>query len=377
MSPTYSEYLRLEELLKLQTGIKYDKRKISNDELHFILVHQNFELWFKLIINELKCTRDILSSAYVEETKLPQAVHHMARVIETFKLMAQQWKVMETLEPQDFLNFRDELGTASGFESFQMREMESLMGKKWIDGKPAGKDDDSTKSLYEVTCEWLERTPIQGSTPKSKNDEENVNNFINNYLKAHKAVYPDTNQEAIDFFDEDPSLRRRRAGLIFIESYRDLPLLAWPRKLISTLIELEESMILWRSSHARMVERMIGRRIGTGGSSGVDYLDMTTKYRVFIESYRELPLLAWPRKLISTLIELEESMILWRSAHARMVERMIGRRIGTGGSSGVDYLDMTTKYRVFIDLWSVRSVLIKKEALPPLQNPDFYEFKGE
>ena len=70
-------------------------------------------------------------------------------------------------------------------------------------------------------------------------------------------------------------------------------------------------------------------------------------------------------------------MILWRSAHARMVERMIGRRIGTGGSSGVDYLDMTTKYRVFIDLWSVRSVLIKKEALPPLQNPDFYEFKGE
>ena len=311
MSPTYSEYLRLEELLKLQTGIEGEKRKISNDELHFILVHQNFELWFKLIINELKCTRDILSSNYVEETKLPQAVHHMNRVIETFKLMAQQWKVMETLEPQDFLNFRDELGTASGFESFQMREMEALMGKKWIDGKPAGKEDSSIKSLYEVTCEWLERTPIQGSTPQLKDDEENVNNFINDYLAAHKEVYPDTNKEAIDFFEEDSSSRRRRAGL------------------------------------------------------------------VFIESYRELPLLAWPRKLISTLIELEESMILWRSSHARMVERMIGRRIGTGGSSGVDYLDMTTKYRVFIDLWSVRSVLIKKEALPNLKNPEFYELKGE
>ena len=142
-------------------------------------------------------------------------------------------------------------------------------------------------------------------------DEENVNNFINDYLAAHKEVYPDTNKDAIDFFEEDSSSRRRRAGL------------------------------------------------------------------VFIESYRELPLLAWPRKLISTLIELEESMILWRSSHARMVERMIGRRIGTGGSSGVDYLDMTTKYRVFIDLWSVRSVLIKKEALPNLKNPEFYEFKGE
>jgi len=312
MSPTYSEYLRLEELLKLQTGVKGEKRDISNDELHFILVHQNFELWFKLIINELKCTRDILSSNYVEETKLPQAVHHMGRVIEIFNLMSNQWRVMETLEPQDFLNFRDELGTASGFESFQMRELESLMGRKWIDGKPAGKEETTKeKSLYDVTCDWLERTPIQGSTPNLSDDEVHVNAFISEYLEAHKRLYPDTNQDAIDYFEEDLSFRRRRAGL------------------------------------------------------------------VFIESYRELPLLAWPRKLVSTLIELEESMILWRSSHARMVERMIGRRVGTGGSSGVDYLDMTTRYRVFIDLWSVRSILIKKEALPSLKNPVFYEFKGE
>ena len=310
MSPTYSEYLRLEELLKLQDGMKGEKRKISSDELHFILVHQNFELWFKLVINELKCTRDILASDYVEETKLPQAVHHMDRVIEIFKLMSQQWRVMETLEPQDFLSFRDELGTASGFESVQMREMESLMGSKWIDGKLVGNIENG-KSLYDVTCEWLERTPIQGSVYNSKEDQIQVDEFIKEYLSAHKRLYPDTNQEAVNFFNEDKSLRRRRAGL------------------------------------------------------------------VFIESYRELPLLAWPRKLISTLIELEQSMILWRTSHARMVERMIGRRIGTGGSSGVDYLDMTTKYRVFIDLWAVRSILIKKEALPIIKNKDFYEFRGE
>lgn len=310
MSPTYSEYLRLEELLKLQTGVEGETRNISNDELHFILVHQNFELWFKLVINELTCTRNILSSDYVEETKLPQAVHHMERVIETFKLMSQQWRVMETLEPQDFLNFRDELGTASGFESFQMREMESLMGSKWIDGKLIGKPETSN-SLYDVTCDWLERTPIQGSVYGSTNDEKNVDDFIADYLLAHKKLYPDTNKDAVKFFEEESSLRRRRAGL------------------------------------------------------------------VFIESYRELPLLAWPRKLISTLIELEQSMILWRTSHARMVERMIGRRIGTGGSSGVDYLDMTTKYRVFVDLWAVRSILIKKEALPELKNKEFYEFRGE
>ena len=77
------------------------------------------------------------------------------------------------------------------------------------------------------------------------------------------------------------------------------------------------------------------------------------------------------------MVELEESMLLWRASHARMVERMIGRRIGTGGSSGVDYLDRTARYRVFTDLWSVRTILIKKEALPELKNSEFYSFVGE
>ena len=162
-----------------------------------------------------------------------------------------------------------------------------------------------------MTCDWLERTPIQGSVYASEGDKKQVDKFISDYLSAHKKLYPDTNKDVVNFFEEDKSLRRRRAGL------------------------------------------------------------------VFIESYRELPLLSWPRKLISTLIELEQSMILWRTSHARMVERMIGRRIGTGGSSGVDYLDMTTKYRVFIDLWAVRSILIKKEALPVLKNKEYYEFRGK
>ena len=315
MSPTYGEYLKIEELLKLQTGIDGDESKLSNDELHFIIVHQNFELWFKLIISELRCTRDILDTDYVEETKIPQAVHHMGRVIETFRLMALQWKVVETLEPQDFLNFREKLGQASGFESFQMRKMEALLGDIWVDGKPvSGKAWESFKekrSLYDVICDWLHRTPIQGSVPDSSSDDETVSNFVDSFIQNHNSLSPDSNSEAQQFLKPDGKVHRGRSGLLFIESYRELPLLAWPRKLISTLIELEEAMVLWRSSHARMVERVIGRRIGTGGSSGVDYLDMTTKYRVFI------------------------------------------------------------------DLWSVRSILIKKSALPELQNSEFYDFKGD
>ena len=98
---------------------------------------------------------------------------------------------------------------------------------------------------------------------------------------------------------------------------------------------------------------------------------------MFIESYRELPLLTWPRKLIDALVELEESMVKWRHAHARMVERMIGRRVGTGGSSGVDYLDATTRARIFTDLWEVRTILVKRSSLEDVDDAGFYGFASQ
>jgi tryptophan 2,3-dioxygenase len=95
---------------------------------------------------------------------------------------------------------------------------------------------------------------------------------------------------------------------------------------------------------------------------------------LFIESYRELPLLSWPRELIDSIVELEELVVTFRFRHARMVERIIGRRVGSGGSSGVDYLDRTTHYRIFPELWTIRTMLLPKSNLPELQKPDFYQF---
>ena len=91
---------------------------------------------------------------------------------------------------------------------------------------------------------------------------------------------------------------------------------------------------------------------------------------------RDRPLLTWPRKLVDAIVELEESMVKWRHSHARMVERIMGRRIGTGGTSGVDYLDATSQYRVFKDLWSVRTILLKPESRPDLRNSDFYGYNS-
>ena len=108
------------------------------------------------------------------------------------------------------------------------------------------------------------------------------------------------------------------------------------------------------------------RRMSAGVDGAASFLrpdgvvDRAHAGLLYIESHRHLPPLAWPRRLIDTVVEVEQSMLAFRHAHARMVERMIGRRMGTGGSAGVDYLDATTKYRIFTELWAVRTMLVKE-----------------
>ncbi len=352
---TYAEYLRLAELLELQSGELGCKREINNDETHFIIIHQVFELWFKLILSELRCARDLLMGSHVAESDIPKIVQHLNRVTEICRLMADQWKVMETLTPQDFLVFRDKLGTASGFESWQMRELEFLMGLN-NDERDQGMDplahyrkladensvylhglnklEETLKepSLVKVLQNWLQRTPIQGSFVEDKKDEDIVNEFVNDYLSAMTKL----NKESLERMGEHSSVDKQ------------------------TLEERYNANIASAEEYLRPDGNISRSRAGL----------------LFIEAYRDLPLLAWPRKLIDSFVELEESMVLFRTHHARMVERIIGRRVGTGGSSGVDYLDATTKYRIFKDLWGVRTILIKNSALPPINNPEMYGFSS-
>ncbi len=348
---TYADYLNLHELLSLQGD-----ESLTNDELHFVIVHQSFELWFKLIISELRAVRDILNQSLVPEADIPKAVHHMERVTEIFRLMANQWKVMETLTPQDFLAFRDGLGTASGFESFQMRELEIILGlddadrvsemdplahfRKLAQGSERDKGilaqlegAAEATSLAAAVNRWLLRTPIQGSMVGDTGDEQVVQEFIEEYLAGQ------------DSLSEAALARLREQGV------QDM-----------SAVEERFTIAAEAARDYLMPDGVVNR-----ARAGL----------LFIESYRELPLLAWPRTLIDAVVALEEAMLLWRTSHARMVERIIGRRIGTGGSSGVDYLDMTTRYRIFVDLWAVRTLLMKEEALPNLRQPHFYGFAGE
>lgn len=360
--PTYWDYLRLESLLDLQGGLDGDEARLMPDELHFVVVHQVFELWFKLCLRELRLARDHLSAPRVAEETVPYVVHHLGRVAEIMKLMVNQWSVMETLTPQDFLAFRDKLVPASGFQSFQMREMELVLGLgeegrlryagvdpldhilDTAENSPSGEfvrrrieAARREPSLRDGLHDWLYRTPIQGSHPGDADDEAAVTGFLEAYLEAYGS-----SQE---------TLARNLAASSVADG-------DGVRARVEATIEAARRFLLAEDTAG--TGRMRERRVRAG--------------LLFVESYRDLPLLAWPRLLIDAVVEVEEQFVLWRHRHARMTERTIGRRVGTGGSSGVDYLDEAARGRIFPELWAVRSLLLPRADLPALAHPEFYGF---
>ncbi len=360
--PNYWDYLKVDRLLSLQDGLDGDDSKLIPDELHFIIVHQVLELWFKLTLRELREARDHLASPQVPEEKIPYVVHHLRRASTIFELAVEHFKVMETLTPQDFLAFRDKLIPASGFQSFQLREVEIVLGfdetrrvtyggkdpmehiRHLAEHSPAGElawgriqAARQELTLKTAVHDWLYRTPIMGSSPGDAGDDAVIDSFVGDYLQRLRDANKGKAKRLAAALNEDP--KPFAARIAEQESAAEQFLMA---------------------QDAPEGERRKLKRIRAGA--------------LFIESYRQLPLLAWPRLLTDTAVELEEQLVLFRTRHARMVERIIGRRVGTGGSSGVDYLDQTTRYRIFDELWAVRTILLPEQELPPLQNGDRYGF---
>lgn len=362
-SPTYWDYLQLDQLLDLQGGIEGTEAGQLPDETLFIIVHQAYELWFKLVLRSMRLARDHLDQPRVDEVTIPHVVHHLRRINTILRLGVHQFEVVETLTPQGFLDFRDKLVPSSGFQSFQMRELEILMGLEDADRIMYGKVDpvrhiDETahdtpagrlarqrvasaraeRSVLRVLNDWLYRTPIQASSPGDPGDDEVVDGFITDYIaRMDRQLDASLSRlsEALDV--QDPEAMAARFGNI-----------------------RTAARVFLRAETVDEPDRARVRRIRAAA--------------LFIESYRELPLLSWPRLLLDLVVEMEEQLVVWRHRHARMVERLIGRRVGTGGSEGVDYLDRTGAYRVFRDLWAIRTVLLPKASVPALVDPDFYGF---
>jgi tryptophan 2,3-dioxygenase/ribonuclease HI len=221
----YATYLLIDDLLQLQRPITPG----AHDELLFIVVHQAYELWFKLILHELTTARDELA-----ESRPHAAAPRLRRVVAVWRLLLSQLEVLETMGPEGFLEFRDPLAPASGFQSRQFREIEWVSGERgtW----PGGGDPPAGPSLYEAFAAGL-------GLPQKREER----------LAALAGVYRD---------HADP-LRA-----------------AW-HDVAELLLDHDEAVGRWRHHHALMAAREIGTRPGTGGSPGVEYLRGTVGRRFF------------------------------------------------------------------------------------------------
>lgn len=360
----YWDYIRVETLLGLQSGLEDSDANLSNDEVLFITIHQIDELWFKLVLRELVSVRTLFAQTPVPEQSLASAVRGIRRMALIIQKATDHFSLMETMTTRDYLAFRDKLYPASGFQSAQMREIEILLGLRseeriglghehsFVDALrgPGGEESpayrrvkarlDDRPTLRETLNAWLFRTPIQGSTPCDPDDEQVVTEFIEEYLAAQRRELEAQREVAVALATTEKDRQR------LIERYA---------------AEVESTRaFMWAEDEPPEQRRELSR---------------VRAALVFIESYRELPLLAWPREVVEGVVALEQAFTVFRQRHARMVERVIGRRTGTGGSAGVEYLDQTAlRYRVFRDFWAVRTMLVRRAALPPLRNAAHYDF---
>jgi tryptophan 2,3-dioxygenase len=294
MKPVYySEYLQLQKILDAQQEESKLAGVRADDEMLFIIIHQTYELWFKQILHELGIVREIFGKTNISDNSadINTALHRLNRITEIQQVLLQQIDILETMTPLDFLDFRDYLRPASGFQSMQFKIIEAQLGLPFAKRfgqeyyisqlKPQDvaiiKAAEAEVPLIAMVDAWLARMPFF--------DIAGVD--AEKHWLAYRDLYQSTLQEAergnTDGFDmlflnkeSYPSdrafgIEANRAAL-FIMLYRDCPLLHTPYQILNKLLDIDELMAQWRYRHMNMVQRMIGRRVGTGGSTGAHYL---------------------------------------------------------------------------------------------------------
>jgi tryptophan 2,3-dioxygenase len=246
----YSDYLQIDPLTSLQTP---QSDPPHHDEMLFIVIHQAYELWFKLIIHELETAIGLLA-----RRRLIEARHFLVRVVEVFQLLTRQIHMLETMRPVDFLGFRDRLKPASGFQSLQFREIEFLLGLK-----------------DESYLRWFDPRPEQRRRLQARLEGPDVRQAFYQTLREEGFPVPEGAETS-----SDPKAVTAAADALqplYQKPVDDAPVYL----LAETLVDLDEAFSLWRQHHVLVVERIIGFKRGTGGSSGAAYLRSTTSKRCF------------------------------------------------------------------------------------------------
>jgi tryptophan 2,3-dioxygenase len=308
----YHDYLQLDKILNAQDPESAKSEISAHDEMLFIIIHQTYELWFKQLHHEADSILEIMRKPSLNDNspELQTVVHRMNRMATILRVLIQQIDVLETMTPMDFLDFRDLLRPASGFQSWQFKLLEAKLGlkfeyrhgKKYYTSQLRQEHVDIIKkaeaehSFLQLVNDWLERVPFFDDKELWKefaDGESEEHPFWTEYKKRYSNSLAEAEKNNIEAFDEvffqqreshyTFSAKANRAAL-FIMLYRGYPLLQLPFQLLNNLLEIDEQLSTWRHRHMNMVHRMIGTRIGTGGSSGKDYLKAAAdKHYIFKE----------------------------------------------------------------------------------------------
>lgn len=241
---TYTSYLRIEELLACQ---KPRSAGPEHDEMLFIIIHQVYELWFKQIIHEL----DYLNAA-LTNNDTPASLHTLKRVLTIMKTLVSQVDVLETMTPLSFNSFRGRLESASGFQSFQFREFEFVLGHR----------------ARHAIANQPEGSPARRRLEARLGTPTLFDCFLR-FLAANGYDVPD---EVLKRNPDEPYTGSERVQQSIIKVYRTDPTRG---SVCERLVDLDEGVQEWRYRHVKMVERTIGTKPGTGGSAGVEYLRTT------------------------------------------------------------------------------------------------------
>ena len=340
----YADYLQLAKLLDSQELESTKAGSTVHDEMLFIIVHQTYELWFKQILWELEAITEVLGASVVDESEMLRIVAHLERIVQIQRLLIAQIDVLETMTPLEFLEFRNYLIPASGFQSAQFRLIENRLGVRPEDrvrlaGAPytTALDEGDREvvrraedevSLFDLVDQWLARTPFL---------DDGEFHFWDVYRRAvHDTLEADRN-----VIKANPNLEEaeRQAQLKGFEHTMELYEAVFDPERHQALIASGERRLSFRAFQAAL----------------------------FINLYRHEPALQEPFHLLTGLVDIDQGFTAWRYRHALMTVRMIGRRIGTGGSAGAAFLTRSAeKSRVFTDLVQLATFMIPRSVLPEL-----------
>ncbi len=337
----YHDYLQLDKILNAQDPESLKHQVSAHDEMLFIIIHQAYELWFKQLHHEADSIVDIMKKPSINDNspEIQTVVHRMNRMVVILKVLVQQIDILETMTPMDFLDFRDMLRPASGFQSWQFKLLEAKLGLKfeYRHGKEYYtaqlrqehidliKNAETSPSFLQLVNEWLERMPLfideslwKEFAADQKDNTHGEHPFWFAYKKSYSNSLAEAEKNNLEAFDEvffhqkethyNFSAKANRAAL-FIMLYRGYPLLQFPFQVLNLLLDIDEQLSTWRHRHMNMVHRMIGTRIGTGGSSGKDYLKAAAdKHYIFKEVAQLTSFLMERRRLPQLPKEVERKL---------------------------------------------------------------------